>query len=113
MAEALRVLFTRVWWTWDARDEQWFSIAYHWFNIVEGVAWAVLAGLVFGRFLKHRGSVLEIGYSFAFLTFAFTDFREAWEQSSWLIWLKVVNLVVLLWIRGVVMRRWYPEARVY
>lgn len=113
MTEALEIIFTKTWWTWDPRDDQWFSLIYHWFNIGEGAAWAVLAGLVFGRYLKYRRSWLEIGYSVTFLTFALTDFREAWEQSSWLIWLKLVNLVVLLCIRRVVMRRWYPEASIY
>jgi hypothetical protein len=111
--EVLKILFTKTWWTWDPRDDQWFSVGYHWFNNFEGVAWLVLAGLVFLRYMKHRNSLLEIGYTAAFITFAVTDFREAWEQSSWLIWLKLVNLRALFWIRGNVMRRWYPGARVY
>ena len=44
----------------------------------------------------------------AFLTFGITDVREAWVQQSWLIWLKLLNLIILLSIRRVVIRRYYP-----
>ena len=113
MIETLEILFTRVWWTWDSRDDQWFSHLYHGFNLLEGAVWLVLAGLVLRRYLKHRNSLLEICYSVAFLTFAASDFREAWQQSSWLIWLKLMNLLALLWIRGKALRQWYPGATVY
>lgn len=113
MTDVFRIIFIKIWWTWDPRDDQWFSLAYHWFNILEGVARIVVGGLVLGRYLKHRRSLLEIGYCLAFLTFALTDFREAWEQSSWLIWLNLVNLTALLRVRRVVMQRLYPGAKVY
>ncbi len=113
MSQLPEMLFTQTWWSWNPQDDQWLSLVYHWFNIFEGAAWIVFAGLVLRRFVKNRKSQLEIGYSIAFLVFAMTDFREAWEQSSWLIWLKLMNLIVLLWLRRAVMRRWYPEAKVY
>jgi hypothetical protein len=113
MNETLEILFTRVWWSWDVHDDRWFSHIYHWFNLIEGTTWLVLAGLVLQRYSKHRRSLLEIGYCAAFLTFAASDFREAWEQSSWLIWLKLVNLLTLLCIRRKVMRQWYPGASVF
>ena len=113
MPQAVEFVFKHIWWTWNPEDRQWFSIVYHWFNLLEGVIWLILAGLVLRRWLRHRNSRIEIAYSIAFLAFAATDFREAWEQSSWLIWLKLLDLVILLWLRRVVMRRWYPTARVY
>lgn len=112
MSELLEIVFTRTWWTYVPGDGQWFSFLYHWFNILEGFAWAVFAILVVRRYLLHRYSQLEPWYAVAFVTFAATDFREAWEQSSWLIWLKLVNLVVLFLVRRAVMAR-YPNAKIY
>ena len=60
-----------------------------------------------------RRSPLEIGYALAFVTFGLTDFREAYALDSWLIWLKLVNLLVLLRFRGLVIRRFYPESKLY
>ena len=65
------------------------------------------------RFSTHRSSRSEIGYAIAFLTFAITDFVEAWGQSSWLIWLKLLNLIVLFQLRRTIMARHYPEAKLY
>lgn len=95
-------------------DPSWFSKTYHAFNIFEGFAWAVLALLVLHRCARFRRSVrLEVAYACAFLAFALSDFREAWEQSSWLIWLKLFNLIALFWLRHLVMSRFYPQARLY
>ncbi len=69
--------------------------------------------LVLRRFLTHRKSRSEISYAVAFLTFAITDFVEAWEQSSWLIWLKLLNLIVLFQLRRTIMSRYYPTAKLY
>lgn len=113
MNQIIDTLFTRIWWQWNPGDGQWFSLIYHWFNILEGIAWLVFAALVFQRYLRHRKSSIELAYSAAFLAFAATDFREAWEQSSWLIWLKLLNLIALLWLRRIVMRRYYPSATLY
>lgn len=109
----IQTLFIKIWWQWNPSDGQWFSLIYHWFNILEGIAWIVFATLVFQRYSKHRKSSIELAYSAAFLAFAATDFREAWEQSSWLFGLKVLNLVALLRLRTVVIRRWYPESKSY
>ena len=113
MPQIVEFVFTHTWWTWDPLDGQWFSITYHWFNLLEGMIWLILAGLVLRRWLKHRCSRIEIIYAIAFLCFAATDFREAWEQSSWLIWLKLFNLALLFWLRRIVVQRWYPAARMY
>jgi len=113
MRQFIETLFTKTWWQWNPSDGQWFSVIYHWFNILEGVSWIVFAALVFQRYLSHRNSSVEIAYSVAFLAFAATDFLEAWEQSSWLIWLKLLNLIALLWLRRIVMQRCYPSATLY
>ncbi len=113
MAAALEILFTRVWWTWDPRTSDPFSQVYHLFNLLEALVWLTMAGLVLKRFLRARNSLLEIAYSVAFLTFAVSDVFEAWEQSSLLIWLKLINLLVLFGLRRTVMTRWYPTSRLY
>ena len=75
--------------------------------------WILCAGLVLRRFLIHRKSAAEIYYAIAFLTFAITDFAEAWEQSSWLIWLKLLNLIVLFQLRRTIMSWYFPTAKLY
>jgi hypothetical protein len=106
-------LFTRTWWRYATDDGGWFGPVYHWFNIVEGCFWVVFAVLVLRRYARHRKSRAEIGYAIAFAVFAATDFREAWVQSSPLIWFKLANLIVLLWLRRSIMARFHPDAKVY
>lgn len=113
MSDAFDIVFVRVWWAWPETSRQLFDWVYHWFNIIEGCAWLVFAGLVLRRAMTHSRSGLEFAYALAFCVFAVTDFREALEQSSWLIWLKLINLIALFWLRRSVMLRWYPEAKLY
>ena len=98
---------------WRPGEPSLFAAVYHWFNLFEAGVWAALAAAVLVRFLRNRRSVLEICYAAAFLTFAATDVREAWRLDAWLILLKAVNLLVLLWLRAVVMRRYYPASKLY
>tara|TARA_R110002072_G_scaffold302603_1_gene486614 strand:- start:58806 stop:59126 length:321 start_codon:yes stop_codon:yes gene_type:complete len=100
-------------WRYTPGDGQWFATIYHGFNIAEGCAWIVCAGLVLRRFLIHRKSAVETYYAVPFLAFAVTDFVEAWEQSLWLIWLKLLNLIVLFQLRRTIMSRYYPTAKLY
>lgn len=109
----LELIFVQTWWRYTPGDGQWFTAIYHWFNIAEGCAWVACSGLALRRFLAHRKSRSEITYAIAFLTFGITDFVEAWEKSSWLIWLKLFNLIVLLQHRRSIMSRYYPTAQLY
>ena len=113
MENFLETVFIRIWWTYDAEEPFGFSTCYHWFNILEGLVWLVFSALVLLRFLRHRQSRIELCYCALFAAFGVSDFVEAWQQSSWLIWLKLINLSGLVWTRERVMRRHYPEARVY
>ncbi|MCR9200165.1 MAG: hypothetical protein NXI04_16140 [Planctomycetaceae bacterium] len=110
------ILFVRTWWEF-APPYSVFDQIYHWFNVSEGLAWFVFAGLVWQRGRQHsvagRPSRLEVGYAFAFATFGLTDLQEAWQQSSWLIWLKLINLITLAVLRRRVMTTNYPEATLY
>lgn len=107
------ILLFRTWWTHRSADTPWVETPYHVFNLFEGTVWFVLSGLVLRRFLIHRHSTIEVAYALAFFTFGLTDFREAYALQSWLIWVKVVNLLLLLWLRALVIKRYYPESRLY
>lgn len=112
MNDILDVLFRRVWWRWDAQNADWFSVGYRSFNFLECLVWLVVALLILARFARHRRSRQELLYGLAFVTFGLSDAMEAFQQSSWLIWLKLINLVALFLLRRRVMRR-YPEARAF
>jgi hypothetical protein len=106
-------IFTQVWWRYDSQDSSLWSQVYHTFNLAEGVIWLILGVLVARRFHSFRRTRLEILYSVAFMTFAASDFREAWQQSSGLILLKLCNLIALFWLRRRIMRHSYPDASLY
>ena len=113
MVQLLEILFVRTWWIDDAQEPFRFSQLYHWFNLAEGLVWMACSGLVLLRFTKHRKSPTEICYGLLFATFGVSDFVEAWQQSSWLIWLKLFNLCWLRRLRTRVMIQCYPEAKLY
>ena len=113
MSEIIDLLFLRTWWSWHTDAGLPWSAAYHWFNVVEGCVWLLFAASVLWRYRKNRRSSLEWWYALSFFTFGLTDFREAWVQQSWLIWVKAFNLIALLWLRNIVIRRYYPQARIY
>jgi hypothetical protein len=75
--------------------------------------WVVLACLVLARHLRHRHSRLEWAYAVAFFTFGLTDFYEAYTLTSWLIWLKLANLILLAWLRATVIRTFYPQSKLW
>ncbi len=113
MSNLFETVFVRIWWTYDAEEPFGFSACYHWFNILEGLVWLVFSALVLLRFLRHHRTRIELCYCALFAAFGASDLVEAWQQSSWLIWHKLFNLYGLVRTRELVMRRHYPEARVY
>lgn len=68
---------------------------------------------MFGRSARHRRSSLEVWYALAFFAFGLADFREAYALSSWLVWLKLANLVALAKLRATVIRGYYPGHTLY
>jgi len=106
-------LLFRTWWTYRSGNLSWVETPYHAFNLFEGAVWLILSGLVLRRFLRYRRSSIEVLYALAFFTFGLTDFREAYALQSWLIWLKAANLLILLWLRSRVNRRYYRESKLY
>lgn len=108
----LKILIHHTWWRY-ADTRSWLSDLYHWFNLCEGTAWLIFAALVLRRRQFGKRTVCELWYALAFILFACTDFREAWVQQSWLLWLKLVNLIWLLAIRRRVMTTLYPGSRLF
>ncbi len=103
-------IFRHVWWQWDPATADVFSAIYHWFNLAECAIWLVCGVIVAHRGLRSRKSTLESPYSAAFVVFGLTDALEAWQQSTPLILIKLVNLTLLFVLRRRVMCL-YPEAR--
>jgi hypothetical protein len=52
-------------------------------------------------------------YSLAFFSFGLTDFREAYVLESWLVWVKLANLIALVVLRSIVIRRYYPDSKLF
>jgi hypothetical protein len=113
MLMILELLWTETWWRYDPNDRSWVWLPYHYFNLFEGMAWLVFSILVVIRCSRKSRSKLELLYALSFFTFAWTDFREAFALSSWLIWVKLANLIILARMRAKVIRRYYPESRLY
>ncbi len=113
MAAIFDFLFLRTWWTYATARYPAQAIPYHFFNLFEGTAWIVFAVLVLVRYARNRRNTIEIWYAVAFFAFGLTDFREAYVLQSWLIWVKLVNLGLLLWLRAIVIRRFYPESKLF
>lgn len=108
----LDFLFTRTWWTYQPHED-WYTEPYHWFNIAEGIAWLVFALLVLRRYSVYRKSRLEIAYALAFALFGLSDFREAYVVQSWLMLGKGAVLAAILWLRWIIISRYYPESRTF
>jgi hypothetical protein len=107
------LLWFHTWWRYPSRTDPWFSLPYHYFNLFEGLCWVFVAALVLHRYLANRHSRLEAWYALAFVSFGLTDFREAFALESWLIWVKLANLILLIALRSVIMKRYYPAATLY
>jgi hypothetical protein len=107
------ILWTHTWWSFARDGDNPLSIAYHSFNLIEGAAWMIFCGLVLSRRARLRISILELWYALAFFAFGLSDFREAYYQQSWLIWFKAVNLAALIWLRHAVIKRLYPDSKLY
>ena len=112
MRATLDILLTRTWWKYEPNADG-FAAAYHFLNLAEGCVWLALGALVLARYSKHRRSAIEPLYALAFVLFGASDFCEAYALQSWLILCKAVNLAALLWLRHIVIRRFYPASQVY
>lgn len=106
-------LWTRPWWTWNPATAGAWDRLYRTFNLLEGTAWFVFAGLVLWRWTRFRHSPLETVYAATFALFGATDLLEASQQSAPLVVVKGIVLVSLLLLRRIVRGRWYPASSLY
>ena len=106
-------MFRHAWWIYEPQTD-WYAQPYHWINLVESTAWLTFAALVLIRYTRHRHSRIELLYAFTFLTFGLSDFREAYVVRTWLIvFIKMTNFVALLYLRTMVIKRYYPSNRIF
>lgn len=106
-------LFFHTWFVYPPTRPEWYETLYHSFNLFEGAAWIVLSILVLVRYFHHRRTRLELLYAAAFFTFGLTDFQEAYRLQSWLILVKLINLIALFWLRSWIIRHHYPGSKLY
>ena len=112
MSPLIDLLWNHTWWQY-LPDDGGYSLPYHWLNLIEGSIWIWLSVLVLVRYVRHQHSKLELCYSFAFLLFGLSDYREAYLLQTWLVWAKGLNLLALFYLRRLVIRRYYPTSRLY
>ena len=116
MAELLDWLWLHTWWSYAGSEDPLHATIYRGINVVEGVFWVGFSVAVLVRHFRQprgRRGAIEWWYAAAFLCFGLTDFREAVALQSWLIWVKLINLIVLLVLRKRVMKKLYPESKVF
>ncbi|MFK7787941.1 MAG: hypothetical protein AB8C95_00425 [Phycisphaeraceae bacterium] len=114
MPDLIGWLWFHTWWSYAGSADPLHATIYRGINIVEGLFWVGFCAAVLLRYARnpHRKHV-ELAYALAFFCFGMTDFREAIALQSWLIWVKLFNLIVLLWFRKHVMKKMYPYAKLY
>ncbi len=96
---------------WTFRPDDTVSVLYAWFNVLEGLAWMVIAGYVMVRFVRLRRSWWEVAYAGLFVLFGLSDWRESYVVQPWLILAKGVVLAGILLLRRYLIRRHYPGYR--
>lgn len=89
------------------------NLAYQALNTIEGIAWIILGVLVIKRSKWLHTTLLEITYALAFIFFGVSDFIEVNSYPLWLAFWKLFNVLILLYLRSIVIRVYYPESRVY
>lgn len=116
MIDLVDWLWLHTWWSFAESEDPLHAWVYRGINLVEGACWLGFTAAVIirrARQPKEKRSTVEWWYALAFFVFGLTDFREAVALQSWLIWLKLANLIVLLVLRRKVMKTLYPESKVY
>ncbi|QDU46243.1 hypothetical protein Mal52_47610 [Symmachiella dynata] len=108
MLQSLQDILSRQWWDYDPSST--VHVVYHWFNVAEGALWCFLGVIVARRFLLNQRSLWEVAYAVAFFLFGIGDFVEAQGLYTWLIVYKALILVLLILLRGHVLKRHYPDS---
>ncbi len=116
MSDLARILWFETWWSWlrpPGEPYLWTDYACRGFNFVEAAAWFVFAALVLRRWCRCHRSGFELAYALAFLLLGVSDVIEAWWLTSWLLWWKGLNLIALFRLRQLVLKRHYPDSKLY
>lgn len=87
------------------------QIFYFGFNLVEAIAWFVVALLVFTRWHRHANSGVEIIYGSSYALFGVSDLLELQNLTVWLLLVKGVLLLSILLCRRFVLRHYYTGAK--
>lgn len=95
----------------DIAEAPVFAMCYGGFNVIEGLIWTGIAGIVALRWMLHRKSGFELWYAFLFLIFGVSDVVEAFGLTVWLLLAKGVILGLLLYARMVIRREFYVGYR--
>jgi hypothetical protein len=77
-------------------------------NLLEACAWLTVAAWVIRRHVKQGGGVWNFAYAAAFVVFGLSDVMESQIVPIWLIAAKGFIFATILWLRWVVLRRYYP-----
>lgn len=116
MSSLIDILWTHTWWAYAGPEDPLHALVYRAINLIEAAFWFGFAVLVLIRRAsqpRSRKTSLEIAYALTFLAFGFTDLREAVALQSWLIWIKLANLILLIVLRHRVIKALYPESKLY
>lgn len=114
--DLLRWAWSETWWTWERPNHvppTIQDVLCHGFNLLEASAWFVFAGLILTRWARYRRSPVELAYAGAFILFGISDLVESQWLTSWLLWWKLINLYALYRLRQWVLKRHYPDQRLY
>ena len=110
----LDLLWWHTWWEYDPNGSLSDHVWQHGFNLFEGLCWVVYGLLVIRRHLVNQKSVwLELSYAAAFFLFGISDFVQAYRLTSWLLVWKLFNLIALLVLRKLTIKRHYPLSKVF
>lgn len=111
-----QLIWSEIWWKWNRPSSEPLTmsdLACHYFNLIEATAWFTFAVLVIWRWLRFRKSWLEVAYAAAFVMFGVSDAIESQVLTSWLLWWKAFNLLILFRLRSLILRRFYPDRRLF
>ena len=98
--EVLRILLTEPWWIYDADTVRFWGRIYRAFNLLEGIIWIAVAGVVFRRYIVWQTSSWDLLYGLLFVAFGLSDFREAQVESAALVAVKAMILAGLIYVRS-------------
>lgn len=81
-------------------------------NLLEAIAWFAVAAWVLRRhFKRDTGGAWDYAYFALFVVFGLSDVMESQLVPLWLIAAKGAIFIAILLVRWIVVRRYYPGAK--